>query len=348
MSLKILSARYGNNDSWNDVSSILNDEIQNNSINILVHNDLFGDPIYGVVKILEVEYQLDDETIKKSINENDWFRIDNDFNDITKNNVVIYTYYKSPSSDYNLKFYTEQELKRNNCSSCDYIIVINGHKCDIDIPVSDNVTVLKRDNTGFDFGGHAYALDYLKRNNKNYRYYFFMNSGVIGPIIKDYDIEHTQHWSQKFIDKITNKVKLVGTTIVCLPKVDAGGLGPKVEGFFFMTDNIGLKLLLKQDTIFCNHVNKYSAIVNGEYGLSNCMFRNGYSIDCMLTMYKDIDWTDKINWGCNNNQHPSRKNSFYGKSIDPYEVIFHKWFWHNSHTVNFEVIEDYVNNIQEE
>ena len=89
MSLKILSARYGNNDSWNDVSSILNDEIQNNSINILVHNDLFGDPIYGVVKILEVEYQLDDETIKKSINENDWFRIDNDFNDITKNNVVI-------------------------------------------------------------------------------------------------------------------------------------------------------------------------------------------------------------------------------------------------------------------
>ena len=35
--------------------------------------------------------------------------------------------------------------------------------------------------------------------------------------------------------------------------------------------------------------NKYSAIVNGEYGLSKCILENGYSIDCMLPKYQNID-----------------------------------------------------------
>ena len=44
----------------------------------------------------------------------------------------------------------------------------------------------------------------------------------------------------------------------------------------------------------------------------------------------------------NNNLHPSRKNSFYGYSINPYDVIFHKWYWHNADTVNFDIIKQYV------
>lgn len=38
---------------------------------------------------------------------------------------------------------------------------------------------------------------------------------------------------QYFYKKINDIVKLVGTTIVCLPQWDAGGYGPKVEGFFY-------------------------------------------------------------------------------------------------------------------
>ena len=57
---------------------------------------------------------------------------------------------------------------------------------------------------------------------------------------------------------------------------------------------------------------------------------------------------DTIIYNLNNNVHPSRNNSFYGESINPYDVIFHKWFWHNSHLVNFNVIQQYINhnNIQ--
>lgn len=254
--------------------------------------------------------------------------------------VIIYTYFSSHSSDYNLKFFVKKELSYKD--NIDYIIVINGYIYNesIEFPNLPNLTILKRENIGYDFGGHAYALEYIERNSKPYDYYFFMNSGVIGPILP-IDFKES-HWSSVFINKINDRVKLVGTTIVCLPHTDAGGYGPKVEGFFFMVDSIGLDLLKKQQTIFCNHKDKYSAIVNGEYGISNCILKHGFSIDCMLPKYKNIDWRNSCNYNLNNNIHPSRKNSFYGQSINPYDVIFHKWFWHNAETVNFEIIKEYV------
>jgi hypothetical protein len=254
--------------------------------------------------------------------------------------VIIYTYFSSKSSDYNLNFFVKKELSYKD--NIDYIVVINGYNYDktIQFPNLPNLTILTRENIGFDFGGHNYALEYIETQSKKYDYYFFMNSGVIGPIIPHYFTE--THWTNIFIKKINERVKLVGTTIVCLPPNDAGGYGPKVEGFFFMVDNIGLNLLKNQKNIFCNHVDKYSAIVHGEYGLSTCILNNGFSIDCMLPKYQHIDWTNKNNYNLNNNIHPSRKNSFYGYSINPYDVIFHKWYWHKEDTVNFEIIKQYV------
>jgi len=254
--------------------------------------------------------------------------------------VVIYTYFQSPSSDYNLDFFVKKELSYKD--NIDYIIVINGYNYNenIQFPTLENLTILKRENIGFDFGGHKHALEYIESHSKTYDYYFFMNSGVIGPIIPHYFTE--THWTNIFIKKINDRVKLVGTTIVCLPHTDAGGYGPKVEGFFFMVDRIGLEVLKNQQTVFYDHKNKYDDIINGEYGLSNCILKNGYSIDCMLPKYQNIDWTNNIYYNLNNNIHPSRRNSFYGHSINPYDVIFHKWYWHESPTVSHDIIKQYV------
>lgn len=261
--------------------------------------------------------------------------------------VVIYTYYKSDSSNYNLGFFVKNELKYRE--NIDYIIVINGfyHDEKIVFPKIDNLTIIRRDNLGYDFGGHYCALELLEFNNKKYDYYFFMNSSVIGPIVPHY---FTEHWSNVFIRKITSKVKLVGTSIVCLPPASDrdGGDGPHIEGFFFMTDQIGLNVLLEKQTIFCYHQTKYSAIVNGEYGLSECIMNNGYSLDCMLRQYQGIDWEDKKFWKMNSYCHPSKKNFCLGHDIIPYEVIFHKWYWNPAEngsmggSVNFNLIKDYV------
>jgi hypothetical protein len=253
--------------------------------------------------------------------------------------VIIYTYYQSEHANYNLRFFVKKELTYKE--NIDYIVVINGYEYDSSIifPEIDNLTVIKRENIGFDFGGHKAALDFLDKNNQIYDYYFFMNSGVFGPILSPSFTEN--HWSNVFIKKINDVVKLVGTTIVCLPPWDDGKPGPKVEGFFFMTDSIGLDVLKKEETIFCNHPSFHNDVVYGEYGLSNCIFKNGYSIDCMLKRYEGIDWKDPCNHNMNDYLHPSRKNSFYGGTIDPYEVIFYKWFWKYEGTVNFDIIEAY-------
>ena len=256
--------------------------------------------------------------------------------------VIIYSYFNTEVANYNLRFFIQKELSFKE--NIDYIIVINGYNTDdkIIFPEINNLTIIRRENRGFDFGGYNAGLEYIENKNKKYDYYFFLNSGVFGPILPHYLKDN--HWSNIFIQKINEKVKLVGTSIVCLPHEDAGGYGPKVEGYFYVTDNIGLDLLKKENTIFCNQPDKYNAIVNGEYALSKCILKNGYSLDCMIRKYQNIDWTDEKNYNLNNNLHPTRKNSFYNNSLNPYELIFHKWHWKDLDKVNFEIIEQYVNN----
>ena len=251
---------------------------------------------------------------------------------------ISYAYFSSEQADHNLRFFIQRELLINN-ENIDYIFVINGYDCnDITFPERPNVTVLRRENIGYDFGGHKHALEHC--HGKQYDYYFFMNSGVFGPIMPSY-FTH-EHWSNIFIRKINDRVKLVGTTIVCLPREDLGGYGPKIEGFFFLTDNVGLQLLKDEGTIFYDHPNFESDIVKGEYGLSNCILRHGYSLDCMIRKYQGIDWRDQNNWSLNNNKHPTRKNSFFGESLNPYELIFHKWLWKDSDRVQFDIVRQYV------
>ena len=82
--------------------------------------------------------------------------------------VIIYTYFKSQSSNYNLRFFVNNELKYSE--SIDYIIVINGFEYDETIlfPNLQNLIILKRENIGFDFGGHNHALEYIENNRRIY------------------------------------------------------------------------------------------------------------------------------------------------------------------------------------
>lgn len=255
--------------------------------------------------------------------------------------VISYAYFETDVAKYNFEFFASNELKWRD--DIDYIIVINGHKCSVRIPSLPNVTVIQRENIGFDFGAYNAACEYIEKNEKTYDYFVFLNSGVFGPVMPHYSNQFLLnfHWSSIFINKINHFVKLVGTTIVCLPMKDAGGYGPKIEGFFFATDSTGYRVLREKGTIFQDHATKHSAIVNGEYGLSRAILESGFTIDCMLTAYQGIDWKNKNNWNQNKNLHASRKGKYFGKSIDPYEVIFHKWKWTDSEKVNFEIIDQY-------
>lgn len=59
--LKILSAEYGIQDQWLDVTTLLQGMIENNQISVYASNTLAGDPLFGLPKLLKVEYILDGE-----------------------------------------------------------------------------------------------------------------------------------------------------------------------------------------------------------------------------------------------------------------------------------------------
>ena len=76
MYIKILSALYGQGNTWADVKNILDMKIVDNHINIIVNNDLFGDPSPYNMKQLKVKYNLSGDIQKRIINEHKRFITD--------------------------------------------------------------------------------------------------------------------------------------------------------------------------------------------------------------------------------------------------------------------------------
>ena len=60
-----------------------------------------------------------------------------------------------------------------------------------------------------------------------YRHFILLNSSVRGPFYPSY-MGPSWQWTRAFTDRLVGNVKLVSSSLVCLPEVDAGGLGPKV------------------------------------------------------------------------------------------------------------------------
>lgn len=74
--LTIVSARYGAKDKWADATAKVRAAVKNNQLQTVPSNDAFGDPIYGTVKVLEVEYRFGDGPVQKaSAPENETLRI---------------------------------------------------------------------------------------------------------------------------------------------------------------------------------------------------------------------------------------------------------------------------------
>jgi hypothetical protein len=59
---------------------------------------------------------------------------------------VCLSYYERESSKPNLRYFLEHAI----VPGADYVVVVNGYQCTV--PVPPGVAVLRRDNTGGDFG----------------------------------------------------------------------------------------------------------------------------------------------------------------------------------------------------
>ena len=71
--LTIISASYGKNDKYLDITSNLNDSITDNRLTVRVDNKLSGiDPLAGMVKELKVKYSFGNKIGETTVNEGEY------------------------------------------------------------------------------------------------------------------------------------------------------------------------------------------------------------------------------------------------------------------------------------
>ncbi len=252
--------------------------------------------------------------------------------------VISYAYFETLRSAFNLDFFAKAGIFDHP----DYlfIIVINGQKCSVELPTYTNCIIINRENEGFDFGAHTESLNYLANLHNcpieeiPYDNFVFLNCSVMGPFMPTY--VKGLLWPDIFTSRLTDKIKLVGTSIVCFSLEHRYGAGPYVEGFCFSLDKVGLCSVLKNKPVFTSHKSKDEAIYIGEYGLTEAILQDGHSIDCLLYKYNGSDWLDtKHRLYASKSNYPTRDKWYDGISINPFEVVFHKWYWQGFPLVGF-------------
>lgn len=252
------------------------------------------------------------------------------FEDTNNKICCLFAYYeKNDLYKENLNFF----LNNGIYDEIDYYIIIND-KCTLTLPDKSNIKILYKGNKGYDFGAYSYAL---KTINKSYDYYTFINSSVRGPYLRDKNIK----WYEPFLKLFVNNVKLVGTSINIYSLNTFYNYNlkdyynhdtpfPHVQSMFFMIDKEYFNHLQKinffDEEKLNNITNINEVILYYEFGLSQIALKNNWNINSILEPYKNLDYINikkDIN-PTSNNGDPYYNNSYFGKTIDPYDAIFFK------------------------
>ena len=237
--------------------------------------------------------------------------------------LVLFSYFEGrPGARGNLRFFLDHALPDRSSAEryATHLFIINGFSCSEKLPEDrDDVLVHRRENTGFDLGSYTSALRWLANaswterrrqaegvpqwmtlashtllNVLPYQHFFFLNCGVRGPLLPPY-WPAAEHWSRAYTRRLGDRVKLVGSSIVCLSqrdkcvKDDPGCYGPKVESFVFATDRAGLGVIIDRGSVLRDHASKVEAVIDGEYGMTRAVMDAGYTIDCLLAAYQGVE-----------------------------------------------------------
>lgn len=254
----------------------------------------------------------------------------------TESVFVSYAYSEGSrtSAPKNLLYFLKNGVFESSLANVEYGIVVNGRcssrQCAAPTEFSHvrpgQLLIWHRENIGYDFGAHNHALTCLDRLARVYNYYIFLNSGVSGPFVPSY-IPKSWHWSMAFTKRLGQNVGVMGSSVVCLSPMDEGGYGPSIEGFVFGMTRVAVASELLHGSSFLRHKNKRTAILRGEYALTDSALQAGLKLETILSSFDGINWENEHSWFCNNRTHPTRSHSYFDTSINPLDVLFHKVEW---------------------
>lgn len=226
----------------------------------------------------------------------------------------------------------EHFLKHGYTTDIDFLIVING-ETKVEIPKRENITIVKRQNQGFDFGAYSMVLNSpsFQYIYDKYKYFIFINTSVRGPF---YSIPN--EWYKPFLSKINEHTKLVGTTInICtmdFPYLASMGFTKPfthVQSMVFAMDKECLMYLKPFVFNVSTTVRRIDEVIEKcEVAMSQYVLQNNWNIDCIALRYSGIDYRlPHINFNRSSYGYggdPLFQNAYFGKTVDKYELIFIK------------------------
>jgi hypothetical protein len=220
----------------------------------------------------------------------------------------------------------------------DFIFALNGLTLQIaNFPIDNpRVTVLRRENVGYDFGAWSEALTTVS-NLDAYTHYCFMNSASRGPFFPAW-IDHRRRtaWWRVFVDRLSADVKLVGATINVQidPERPCATSFPHVQSMVLVTDRVGLGVALRNGVFapLSSCESKEHIMADREIGWSQHILDAGFNIACMLAAYKDVDFRNvrrSLSFARRFAAHPGTGDLLYtdrhfGTTVHPYECVFFK------------------------
>lgn len=249
---------------------------------------------------------------------------DTNYSSTTHNICIIYPYYEKKNHTKNqtnlayfLKYGMDKTLWRKNIHVT-LLLIINGHNCELNLPVRDDIMIWKRDyNNEYDIGSYKLGIEYIESIHQEklydvYDYLFIMNSSVMGPFCKS---DNNTHWLDPFINKIEQEDSVICSPVInFLSNRDRGGPGPRCQTYcsLILMNKTIYNLLLDtkvsricEDSLLQDEVIRYANVFDvhkthsdiilfGEYGFTRVFTENGYNISCLS--YDNINYNDKQLW----------------------------------------------------
>ena len=246
--------------------------------------------------------------------------------------LVLYAYYECPVHADNLRFFLRHGVFSDN--GCDHVLIVNGDECSVPLPGdgdasgSARVRVMRRPNTGYDFGAWAHALRELgDAALARYRHYVFLNGSVRGPFLPSY--VPARRWPRLLTGLLRGDVRLAGTVIN--PWGPGGEEVPHVQSMAFALDRAGLATA-RAAGVFEGHdaaLSKWDVVVRGEMALSRAVLASGAQIDCLLPVLAGRRWRlGGADAAAIERETGFRGNdpygSFFGWELHPLDVVFIK------------------------
>ena len=215
----------------------------------------------------------------------------------------------------NVQFFIKHGVIEDDQTS--FAFVINGGELSVELPTTYNSRVIYRPNTGYDFAAYNASLSSI--NLEEYDYFIFMNDTVRGPFLPRY-IPSSFTWVDLFIDKIGERVKLVGPTICYqspLPFVPQA----HIQSMCFGTDREGVKILLEagvfeagEESGSLTGSDKDRYIMDHEVKASQCIMDAGYELQPF-----QLSYPTQVGHGDIHTNH-----RYGGATPNPCEIMFIK------------------------